>query len=459
MKRKGIVFLSVAILISACTSYIDDNQNSIKPDVRVLGISATDSLLTPSDASVVALIERGGQILTKGVITEEVEEVIPIHDEEGNIIMYAVNYSNGGYVIVSATKDYYPVLARVEKGKYSKDLYNTGASVLMREYEEGIKYARNLPKDTLAPIRAMWKKYEEPYHGKRVAAKSDDPLLNLVDASIREWNEAGISYTFLNEGPPKDMPDDVYQKYVDYAVTFSNPNYDYYNNCVIIGERTDNRYKREKLMTTAWHQNYPFNSSIPNNYPVGCGGVATAQIMAYHKSPFLWEWDNILSYGDKLGPFIYEVANGIKTKFGPDESPSRIKDVRDYLDNKGYNVQHVSHDINKVIKSIDNSRPVFMTGYPKGENKGHAWVCDGYEHSSYYIKYTLLVISYIHTEPLQYEPCGESYMSYGPVYNFFHMNWGWGGYQDGYFSESGWPSRRNYSTNREDLVNIYPKQN
>ena len=115
MKRKGIVFLSVAILISACTSYIDDNQNSIKPVVRVLGISATDSLLTPSDASVVALIERGGQILTKGVITEEVEEVIPIHDEEGNIIMYAVNYSNGGYVIVSATKDYYPVLARVEE--------------------------------------------------------------------------------------------------------------------------------------------------------------------------------------------------------------------------------------------------------------------------------------------------------------------------------------------------------
>ena len=46
---------------------------------------------------------------------------------------------------------------------------------------------------------------------------------------------------------------------------------------------------------------------------------------------------------------------------------------------------------------LNNSRPIQYAGY--GGGGGHTWVCDGYDSN-----------------------------------DFFHMNWGWGGAYDGYFS-------------------------
>ena len=47
-----------------------------------------------------------------------IKEIIPIKDSNGKILMYAVNYDDG-YIIVSATKKYYPILADVERGTFS----------------------------------------------------------------------------------------------------------------------------------------------------------------------------------------------------------------------------------------------------------------------------------------------------------------------------------------------------
>lgn len=456
--KKLNFFLSaiIVILLSSCTSYIDDSKVNIqKPTAKPRWISATDSLLTPSDASIVALLEKGGSTATKSG-SDGIEDVVPIYGDEGEVIMYAVNFKAGGYTIISATKEYYPILAKIKTGRYSDDIYNTGASVLMQEYKEGIKYAKTLPEESLEPVRALWTKYEEPHAGQWIGTKSNDPLTSLVGESIREWQEQGLSYTFLNEGPPKEMPYDVYQRFVDYAAAFSNPNYDYLVNCVIIGERTNYISGKEELMTTEWDQYYPYNFSIPDGCPVGCGGVATAQIMAFHRFPARSDWSAIhAGVNPALGNFIYEVADGIDTQFGHINSPSYTEDVKSYLSSKGYNVKHISHSATQVKISLDNDRPVFMRGNEDGEDFGHAWVCDGYEFNTYQIKYTLLVLSY--NEPLQYEPCMEPYMHYGPEYEQYHMNWGWGGLHNGYYSELGWPSGHNYASNRQDLINIYPK--
>lgn len=40
---------------------------------------------------------------------------------------------------------------------------------------------------------------------------------------------------------------------------------------------------------------------------------------------------------------------------------------------------------------------------------------------------------------------------------YYHMNWGWGGSEDGYFYENAVnPSPYNFSTDRKDIVDIYP---
>lgn len=459
MKRLNLFSLLgiIAILLSSCTSYIDDSKMNIQePAAKPIWISATDSILTPSDASIVALLEMGGNTATKSG-SDGIEDVVPIYGDEGEVIMYAVNFKAGGYTIISAIKEYYPILAKIETGRYSDDIYSTGASVLMREYKEGIKYARTLPEESLEPVRALWAKYEEPHAGQWMATKSNDPLTSLISESIREWQEQGLSYTFLNEGPPKEIPYDVYQRFVDYAAAFSNPNYDHLVNCVIIGERTNLWIEiTPELLTTKWAQGYPYNFSIPDGCLVGCGGVATAQIMAYHRFPARPDWNAIhAGVNPALGNFIYEVADGIDTQFGHTDSPSYTVDVKSYLSSKGYNVKHISHSATQVKNSLGNDRPVFMRGNADGEDSGHAWVCDGYARKLYQVKYTLLVLSY--DEPLQFEPCMEPYMHYGPEYELFHMNWGWGGLHNGYYMELEWPSGHNYSSNRQDLVNICPK--
>ena len=52
---------------------------------------------------------------------------------------------------------------------------------------------------------------------------------------------------------------------------------------------------------------------------------------------------------------------------------------------------------------MDNHRPIIWSGFESGEHgvleNGHAWVCDGYNEE-----------------------------------NLFHMNWGWGGNDNGYYS-------------------------
>lgn len=60
--------------------------------------------------------------------------------------------------------------------------------------------------------------------------------------------------------------------------------------------------------------------------------------------------------------------------------------------------------------------------------------------------------------PLQYEYTGLNHhhsSSSGGAH--YYMNWGWGGTYNGwYFNENTTPGNNNYSSNRKDIVNIYP---
>lgn len=458
MKRPGNLVFSIlsAVLLTACTSYIEEAGMPVQEPVsKLLRISSTDTVLTSADASIVALMERHGAASTKSSNIDEIDDIVPIYGDEGDVLMYAVNFRTGGYTIVSATKDYYPVLAKIEKGRYSDELYKTGASVLMQEYREGMKYAKTLPRDSILSLRALWMKYEEPHTGQWVATKSNDQLASLVGESIQEWQEQGLSYTFLSEGPPKEMPYDVYQRYVAYAEGLSNPDYDYYENCVIIGESIGASSSQSPLITTSWHQQYPFNYNLPAGWNIGCCAIATSQIMAYYKYPSNLNWSGILALNPEvIGNFVYDVALGINTNFGI-QSGSTIDDVQNYLIETGYNVQKISHATTDVMESLDAKRPVYMRGTLKNQNYGHAWICDGYMYSNDYIKYTLLILSL--TEPLKYEPCGEPYLYEPPRYMDFHMNWGWGGTGNGYYADNEWFDVNIFSGNRMDLIHVYPK--
>lgn len=198
-----------------------------------------------------------------------------------------------------------------------------------------------------------------------------------------------------------------------------------------------------------WGQNEPFNNMCPimprqkERAVTGCVATALSQIMAYHKHPkqgtgsysysyggttisadfnTTYDWDNMLPYydfyatnytqeqADAVAKLMFHVgvaanmhyssagsgANSqsalaaLKTYFGYDAS---IKiSPKDYIQNEDI--------LMTIAQDLQAGYPVYMDGSTKNK-EGHAFVCDGMNTDGY-----------------------------------LHINWGWDGWSNGYFSLS-----------------------
>jgi hypothetical protein len=205
--------------------------------------------------------------------------------------------------------------------------------------------------------------------------------------------------------------------------------------------RMDVLYK-ECLVPTIWSQFYPYNAACPTvcskhnsstclnkestkgRCKAGCVPIAIAQVMAYHKKPANLNWNIILSNSkltanssstaiSQASNLIAAIGNKCSVDYGCEEGgsgvltsstntvvPQTFTDYK-YIFNSWIN----SFNFTEITNSIVNKRPVYMQGITN-DNKGHAWVCDGWKQHDY----------------------GD-----GAVYDYLRMNWGWNGLSDGYF--------------------------
>ncbi len=192
-----------------------------------------------------------------------------------------------------------------------------------------------------------------------------------------------------------------------------------------------------------WNQTFPYNMYCPkydgaNSSATGCVATAMAQIMAYHRHPdtllanipayttntygirvegeaagYAYNWDAMLPvYGgnetfesqDAVARLMSHCGKALQMDYGP-SSGAGLTD-RVFVDYFGYDRDLVQvlwrggfsiSEWNGIIsRELVAARPVFYTGASSGG--GHAFVCDGSDGNG-----------------------------------LFHINWGWGGYQDGYF--------------------------
>jgi hypothetical protein len=88
----------------------------------------------------------------------------------------------------------------------------------------------------------------------------------------------------------------------------------------------------------------------------------------------------------------YNVYTAFTTAFGYDADSIQYRQAM-YYDTASW--------LPMILKELDAGRPILYTGNDTGNLGGHGWVCDGYD-----------------------------------VNHMLHMNWGWGGMDDGYFSTS-----------------------
>lgn len=199
---------------------------------------------------------------------------------------------------------------------------------------------------------------------------------------------------------------------------------------------TRTAFTGEKLLNTAkWNQMAPFNKYTPNNYVTGCVATAGAIVMKHHGYPakgtgshsYTWngktwtanfehdyDWASMpVKYDgtndaafDGVARLMADLGVAVEMNYAKDGSGSYIGDLVTALQ-KYYGYSKLSHlmaieDVGaeawngRLREEIDANRPVlYAASDPAGG--GHAFVIDGYKDES------------------------------------FSVNWGWGGYCDGFY--------------------------
>lgn len=307
-----------------------------------------------------------------------VREVIAIKGENGEPAIYAVNFDDG-YILVSATKKYYPVLAEVPHGSFSEDDKGSGEDVFIEEYLHSIADPgkANIDDDLL---RILWMPFESEDENVK---KSSDPIQTdefykaVLDKWLMKWYEEGKTAYYLFQ-KPENIPDDVYDRFCEFAESMGINGYDYMQ-CSIITEHVNNNYYTSvygPMLQTEWGQREPFNSSDPAQRALGCTTIAAGQIMRYFEHPEWYSWNEMPDNTSNavLSDFLFE----LRTKIGVDDGGgANISEVRRALQDYGYSCAVQPHNPTDVNSSIAAGKPVCMTGFPANGGVGHAWVCDG----------------------------------------------------------------------------------
>ena len=221
-----------------------------------------------------------------------------------------------------------------------------------------------------------------------------------------------------------------------------------------------------KLLTTEWGQRKGFNRFCPpfgeeTRYPAGCVAVAMAQVLNYwacrvkptgsHSYWWSLPWPSLIStlltanfeetsyQWAQMHPtlsnnhnalLIYHAGVACEMDYGENGSssvPSRArKGLRDYfgisnsIDTKWRIWWTTSNWQNLLQGQLDNGNPVIYSG--GSLSGGHSWVIDGYDSNG-----------------------------------AFHCNWGWYGWQDGYYSLGSFNNENgSFNMIESAIVNIVP---
>lgn len=199
---------------------------------------------------------------------------------------------------------------------------------------------------------------------------------------------------------------------------------------------TRTAFTGEKLLKTAeWNQNAPFNKYTPNNYVTGCVATAGAIVMKHHGYPakgtgshsYTWngkdltanfehdyDWANMptkYTVGndeafDGVARLMSDLGVAVEMKYAKGGSGASMEDLLTALKKYfGYSkyarllaIADLGAEVwnDRLRAEIDANRPILYSAVDSNKG-GHSFVIDGYKDES------------------------------------FSVNWGWGGYCDGFY--------------------------
>lgn len=209
-------------------------------------------------------------------------------------------------------------------------------------------------------------------------------------------------------------------------------------------ERASSAAVAPLLGSIKWNQYEPYNNMCPlykgtNRSVTGCVATAMAQVMMYYQYPkelkttikayntqtygiqipeissgATYDWDNMLPdysksdyssvQADAVAKLMYHCGAAVKMNYGPSSganvTPAILATYFGYDADLMQDLTRTVFTLQQWMTLIDNElkakRPILYSG--QASDGGHEFVCDGSDGNGLY-----------------------------------HINWGWGGYQDGYF--------------------------
>lgn len=184
MKHKLLIVLFTAFVFFSCennVSFVDernDVQEKVMDSEHFIDLNSADSIASFINFST---LDKEGK--TKSIGTKEIEEVKPILDEDANIVYYAINYKNGGFIILSADTRVNPVMAYSEKNRYpiEETAYPNGLIDWMAEAKDMIKEIRFKNIEQTIDVARSW---EAEAISETIIEQSTE---NVSPLSFRIW--------------------------------------------------------------------------------------------------------------------------------------------------------------------------------------------------------------------------------------------------------------------------------
>ncbi len=304
---------------------------------------------------------------------------------DGITTYYVFNYVGGGFVVVSADDAAVPVLAQSNEGFIENEITNPSVKFMFDSYSKEIAFA--------------------------VSSNLDN------SATIGDWNSI-LNNSFFTDAATLDVTPlltttwDQGQWYNFYCPTAAGgPGGKAWAGCVATTMGQVMKYHSFPAKGVLSHSyNHPTYGTQTANFGVtnynfsGMGNSANSG--SYTEIATLLRHAGVavdMNYApDGSGAFSQDVPWAMATYFNYDQSTIRYTAKSEYT-----NTTWVA-----LLKAeLDASRPLYFSG--SGSGGGHAWVCDGYRNSD----------------------------------NKFHMNWGWSGSSNGYFTVTSTISAGGYTFN------------
>ena len=454
------IYFVLLLLFGGCSQMtFDDSVTVISKSIQDLRIAPGDTPITADEAiNVARMFELNTVPQTKSAIQKEIKEIRSVLTKEGIPSMYVVNFeNNGGFVVVGASRKYYPILAYSFSGEINESYEESGISIWIEEQMANIDYIEKQSKETGMDYSALWLDYES-YNSVIHGTKTGD-LLSVRASYIAQWEALGYSWTSLSDRPD-GLPVSVYNNWCSSAAAIANPEYDYLENSIIFYKTAQTTYGVGPVTNTVWNQYYPYNSAmplLPNGDPAyaGCVTIAVGQIMRYHQWPSSYSWSLMPNNTSNtyLSNYLRDVFDVVICSYDSNGSsayfdfllPTKIENNFDYsVTLSSHNSTAVKASLNKTIPE-----PVYMSGKPSALETGHSWVCDGYQGYVNNTDFVLAIISEV-DPPLHYETLNNYNCQTGNG-EYYSMKWGRyssndnGWFLDNYFGDL------NYTTNRNDM--------